>query len=193
MNKSEIVNYDSDECAKFVENISGWVSRHGHFYGTNEDLARYDGCTHRPCQKCGKPTTKTWLICDDCRHLGEIERYNNLQPLTEAQWIEFLKHHPNADVVYYSDAMDEYFFEWQDVEEYCEDTEATYSDLRLIWAGPEYVNIVDMENIFSDQFENYYEVPKELEHAVEALNAAIKKYNSKKVTSYYPSKYRVVV
>ena len=59
MSGNEMILNTSDEAAHFVTGLSGWVSRHGHFYGNDERLARYDGCTHTVCE-CGKPCEKGW-------------------------------------------------------------------------------------------------------------------------------------
>ena len=76
---SKIVMYDSDEAATYRHNIGGWVDRHGVFCGKDEDLARYRGCTHRPCSKCGKPVPKSYTVCDECRRKAEIEKYEALE------------------------------------------------------------------------------------------------------------------
>lgn len=69
----KVVMSDSTEAAQLVT-ITGWVSRTGIFYGNDERIARYAGCTHRPCETedCGKPTEKTYIYCDDCRHKRDV-------------------------------------------------------------------------------------------------------------------------
>jgi len=42
----EIIKYDSPDSAKYVKNIEGWVSKNGKFFGKDEHIARWDGCTH---------------------------------------------------------------------------------------------------------------------------------------------------
>jgi len=44
----KIVPYDSAEAAS-IQTVTGWVSRSGRFWGNDEHMARYDGCTHRKC------------------------------------------------------------------------------------------------------------------------------------------------
>lgn len=73
----KIILRESDESAKFVTNISGWVDRHGNFYGEDEKLARYSGCTHNKCNKCNNVYSKH-THCKICFEREEIQRYNNL-------------------------------------------------------------------------------------------------------------------
>ena len=63
----KVIMFDSDEAAQYKTNLSGWVSRDNHFFGEDEHMARYVGCTHRKCEDCGEPTEKGWLVCDNCR------------------------------------------------------------------------------------------------------------------------------
>ena len=75
--QDEMILITSDEAATYRKNIEGWVSRQGHYYGEKgENSARYEGCTHRPCQECGEPAEKTWLYCKECRDKRDIDRYN---------------------------------------------------------------------------------------------------------------------
>ena len=74
---SKIILYDSDEAAKFVTGISGWVDRRGVFFGDShdsEDVARYSGCTHRCCS-CGNVMEKYHTKCAVCREREATERY----------------------------------------------------------------------------------------------------------------------
>src|ERR1700749_2919897 len=81
----EMVMYDSDRAAKRVtitgyrkEPMTGWMDRFGRYFGDDENLARYSGCTHKTCD-CGKPMTKGWLKCEDCRAVSARERYLSLE------------------------------------------------------------------------------------------------------------------
>lgn len=70
----EIVMINGDDAAK-PHTMSGWISRNKRFYD-NEELARYDGCTHRPCQTCGEPTEKHWTVCKVCRAKKDNETWS---------------------------------------------------------------------------------------------------------------------
>lgn len=69
-----IVMYESDEAATWKEGLSGWVSRTGHFFGKNEDMARWNGCTHKTCE-CGGVMSRSWTKCEACRDKTANERF----------------------------------------------------------------------------------------------------------------------
>jgi hypothetical protein len=51
INQNEkIVMMDSDEAAS-IQTVTGWVDRHGRFWGKDEHQARWCGATHRKCKK----------------------------------------------------------------------------------------------------------------------------------------------
>jgi hypothetical protein len=60
-----------DAPVTYQENIKGWVTPAGRFWGEDEHMARLDACTHRECTKCGDPVEKTYTACSRCR---EIQR-----------------------------------------------------------------------------------------------------------------------
>lgn len=71
----KIVPYDSAEAAS-IQTVTGWVSRSGHFWGNDEHMARYDGCTHRKCDACETLIpVRGYTICDQCREAKEIEKW----------------------------------------------------------------------------------------------------------------------
>ncbi len=184
-----IIPYDSDDAAKYVTNISGWVSSKGHFYGEKEDLARYDGCTHRACENCGTLAEKSYTLCPLCRLEKDIDRYFKLVPLTEQEWIN---KSGVKDVVVYSELLDEYFFDLT-IEEILEQYELdAMCDLRLVWCEPQYVSHIDADAIWCDDLPEDGEVPSEIWDAVQQLNETIDEYNKTHVLGYYPSKFRVI-
>jgi hypothetical protein len=77
MKTEPVVPFDSPEAAKQVT-ITGWISSDGRFYGDNEHLARYAGCTHRKCRTCDNIVEKCYIYCDSCTHKQALERYNAL-------------------------------------------------------------------------------------------------------------------
>jgi len=58
------VLYASDEAAQLVT-VTGWRSRTGRFYGSDEHLARWDGCTHQICE-CGAEMPRGFTKCNTC-------------------------------------------------------------------------------------------------------------------------------
>jgi hypothetical protein len=97
----KIILIDSDEAATYMTNIKGWVSSLGNYFGGNERIARYDGCTHKYCEICGSVINKNGLtICNACRHEKSVNRYNDMPKM---EWSE--------DSPLYSDAFDVFLFD----------------------------------------------------------------------------------
>jgi hypothetical protein len=177
MTEEKIVMYDSDEAAQFKTNISGWVSRDGHFFGTNERTARYSGCTHRKCETCGKLITKSYIICNDCYIISKKKQYDSLP---KEVW--------NEEGGVYSEACDKYFWSWEEVDDYCEDEEIKESDLRLVICEPQYPRQID-DDYFCDELSEDGELPDKIVKAMEAFNKVLKESLP---LSWYPSKKAVI-
>lgn len=157
----EIIMADSNEAAEY-KIISGWVSRHGRFYGTDESTARYDGCTHRPCQDCGEPAEKCWLLCPKCRAVKEEARYN---AIPKEVWDEVGG--------LYSEVADKYFWSWDEVKEYCDEEDIPIEKLHLIICKPVYLSTLDVD-YFKDALPEDGELPDEVIKAIESFNKVIK-------------------
>ena len=52
MADSKEIRYDSAEAATYKTGLAGWVSCTGNFWGEDEHMARWTGCTHQSCA-CG--------------------------------------------------------------------------------------------------------------------------------------------
>jgi hypothetical protein len=163
---------DSDEAAQFRTNISGWVSRHGRFFGNDERAARFDGCTHVICEDCGEPSDKGWLVCLSCRDKRDAVRY---QAMPSEVW--------DGKGLIYSDATDEYFPSWDDVDDYCYDHDITVEDLRLMICEGQYLPLLDVDDYGCDVLAEDGELPDEAIEAIEKFNETIKKIG---VVSWYP-------
>jgi hypothetical protein len=178
--KSELVVIsDSCEAAQWVT-ITGWKSRRGIFYGDGpqgERAARYDGCTHRPCEACGKPAEKLYTHCPECRSKREIERYLALPAIP---W--------DGSSMIFADATDEYFMDMESFLERCEDDDIDPIDMRPLICKPNIAREVEPDYWCDDLAEDG-ELPSELEEALDALNAVIRKH--KFVLSWSAGKQRV--
>src|SRR6185295_16106581 len=130
MKENKIIMQESDEAATFRTDISGWVSSTGRFFGNGKDgerMARYEGSTHHLCD-CGKAAEKAYISCSECRRKNSNDRYNALPfvewdgktPLTE--W-----------------DGDKYFFNEEDIYQYCENNEINSSELMLVICKPNYL------------------------------------------------------
>ena len=167
MVSKEQINYDDPKAARYVKNIEGWIDINGRFFGNNPDsehMARWSSCTHIKCE-CGNLVHKGWTKCDDCRFKAKIEKYNNL-PYKEY----------DGGLVY-SHAVDEFFEDSDEIEDYCADNEIDPKDLRLVFCNPLYFQQVDTDywsDVMSYEGEDE-DLPDELLKALNAFNDVIAK------------------
>lgn len=171
MKDEKIVMYESDEAAQ-IKAVTGWVSRTGHFYGENESTARYDGCTHRLCD-CGHVISKSRIQCDCCYSKIARERYLAL-PFREY----------DGSPVYHADS-EEYFFDEGSMIDFMEDHEL--EEIDLYFCVTQAWTRVDSDVWESIMPEDEYDLPNELQAALDNLNAVIEKLPP---CSYYPGKER---
>ena len=73
----EKVMYASDDSAS-IKTVTGWVDRHGRFFGQDEHMARWSGSTHKLCE-CGGEMSKTYTRCPSCRNNSARERFLALE------------------------------------------------------------------------------------------------------------------
>lgn len=178
MTQEKVIMYDSPEAAEFKTNIEGWVNSEGRFWGKDEHMARWSGCTHLICE-CGKTMSKHYTKCEDCRAEGERQRYNAL-PTKEWDVQEYL----------YSHAADKYFFSPEDLYEYCEEEEVDPNDLRIVDCDPNYLSTLDFDgDLFPDDNEAEDVIDDELLKMLDELN---KKIQVHKPISYSPGKVRII-
>jgi len=152
------------EAATFVENISGWVSRDGFFYGKDERTARYIGSTHTACKTCGVPYSKNSGGCNPCRDTREKQRYDAME---KVEW---------DDVgMLYSMTSDKYFDTWEEIEDYCddEDNHADIKELRLVICEPVYLDPVN-EDRWADDLQDGQDLPDEVYTALEEFNKVLR-------------------
>lgn len=172
MAEALVILPDDPRAARLVTNLSGWVDRHGQFFGDDEDLARYAGSTHSACKECGEVTSKGWLQCTKCRLRKDIAKYET-----------YPKQEYTGDIVY-SDARDEFYLDEDELLDALVDG-ATCESLRIVACEPQYAHYIDAEDFFHDSLPEDGEVPDELEKIVTAANEAIKAYG--KPLSWVPA------
>ena len=180
MKKEEkIILFDSDEAAKFVENISGWVDINGYFYGKDENLARYSSCTHKKCA-CGELMKKNYTMCNKCIEIKNKEKYNNLKAV---EW--------NGNSPIYSDTTDDYFWDEDQLLDYCADEEIeNIEELRLLTTKPiKLRGNVDLYDLYVDELPEDYEWPNEILETLEKLNMLIDNLSP---VSVFPSNERII-
>jgi len=173
----EVVMFESEDAAQ-LKTVTGWVSRDGRFYGDDERIARYAGCTHRKCGSCESTVEKYRIYCDACTSKRTIEKYLTLE---SKPW------DGETPLCTYDD--DRYFFDWESVEEYCEDNEIKLEDLMLVICDPVKPSLLDANEMFCDELAEDGECPEEVANAIEAVNEAIRKASP---FSWYPGKFRAI-
>jgi hypothetical protein len=161
---AEFILFESPESAKFVTGISGWVDREGHFFGNDERVARYSGCTHHKCSQCGSVVVKNWLICDACRLEIDIERYASLE---KVDW--------DGNTPVYSYQNDAFFSDFQALHDYIEENGGNLEEMRLVICRPNHLRQID-EDYFSDDLPEDGELPTEIAGALEVLNKVIREH-----------------
>lgn len=152
--------YDSQEAAQFKNNISGWISSDGRFFGKDEHLARWNGCTHKICE-CGNEMNKNYTKCDSCRAKSATEKYF-LLPIVEWDYV--------TPLCIYDDDM--YFFSEDDLLEYCDDNELNPEDLMLVICKENRYLGLDSE-YWDDILPEDGEVDERLSKKIDELNALI--------------------
>ena len=175
MNKEMILN-TSDEAAHYVTNLSGWVSRNGRFYGEDERMARWDGCTHVVCRDCGQPVERHWLFCSDCRNRKDKERFRAREKK------------PYDGKPLFSNTHDKFFFTLEDLYDFCDDEEIVPAELELVICEPVLARRIDPNEYYSSSLPDDGEVSDELREAFDKLNEVIQK---EKPLSWVPGKYAV--
>ncbi len=170
----KIILPSSDEAAS-IKTVTGWVSRHGYFFGDDEHLARYDGSTHRECAKCGKVIDKHGY-CHDCHTKTNIKKY---QKMERREW--------NETDGLYSQARDKWFWSYEELNDYIVDNNITVDDLLLIIGHPVYAGEIDPLEYYEDDLPDECDLPEDLLSAFDTLNKYIRK--SKIILSWQLSKF----
>lgn len=176
-NEEKIIMYDSDEAAQF-KTVTGWVSSDGRFFGKDENLARYAGSTHSKCE-CGNIKTKGWTLCETCRSRQSRERYLSL-PYEE---------YTGQPV--YSETLDRYFFNADDIKEAYDDLDGGTEDLELVVCRPQYLSQINFNEYWEDVLPEDWDIEdvcnKDLLNAIDNLNKLI---SEAKPASWTPGKIR---
>lgn len=156
----EKILYNSDDAAS-IKTVTGWVSSSGRFWGKEEHMARWEGCTHKLCE-CGNEMQKGYTICERCLSKKAIERYDKMP---------FKDWDGETPLVLFND--DRYFFHEEDIEMYLEDNELKPEDLRLVICEPNYLTEIEPD-IWEDIWpEGRDDLPKDVKRALDLLNRII--------------------
>ena len=163
MEDKKTVLYESDEAAKRMT-VTGWVSRLGHFYGEDEHMARYDGCTHRRCEAegCAEIISRhSSIYCDGCNRKRSEEKNAKRE-----------RRDYKGEPVFHQ-ASGEFYFSEESLEMGLELGDFEPGDVFL-FGEPEYPQCLDAD-YFSDSLptDDEGDLPADLAAAVDAFNAVI--------------------
>ncbi len=161
MSDPKIVMYDSDEAATHRTNLSGWVSSNGRYWGKDENMARWSGCTHIKCE-CGNVFDKRRTRCDSCQAKIDMEKFYAL-PMVE--W------DGTTPVCTFDD--DKFFFSDGEVLDYLADLDEETDEVRLVLCKPGKLSCVS-EDYWCDDLPEDGELPDEVATKLAELNEAIK-------------------
>lgn len=153
--------YSSDEAAKLTT-VTGWVDRHGRFFGNDEQSARYCGATHLSCKKCGTVHDKNKGICDKCYELEMLAMWCTLEKCPWDGTTPVMLH-----------TSDEFFFDAESFLNWCADNEEEPEGVHLVHCKPQHLRTID-EDHFADELPEDGELPQAIAEALAALNTAIR-------------------
>jgi hypothetical protein len=145
--EEKIIHYDSTEAAQFKTGISGWVSSDGRFWGKDEHMARYTGCTHMLCD-CGATIKRGYSRC-------------------EWATLPYVAWDGKAPVCTYDG--EHYFFTEEDLIDYLDENKLNGSDVMLVFCESISYSEIDY-SYWGDEAHEDWEPPKELVEAVEKVN-----------------------
>lgn len=176
----EIITLDDPRAATYREDIKGWVSRDGLFFGDNPDserAARWSGSTHTKCE-CGVIEPKGYTKCSGCREKSKQEKWE-ARPI--GKW--------DGKALLYSETLDRYYSSIEEAEDDAEWMECTApfnfiicEPIKLRHISDEYwAEELDLEDGMA-------ELPKEVLEAMKALNDALDKMDP---VTWEPGRYRL--
>ena len=152
---------ESDEAAKFVTGLSGWMDREGRFWGNDEKTARYCGSTHRHCD-CGA-VVKQRSYCKDCNRKNDVEKYRTAKRI---EW--------DLETPLYSQIHDKYLFDKDDLLDLmCESEVTDPDDLELFVCEPNYLREIESDQ-WADDLPEDGDLPPAVAEAMDAFNAVIR-------------------
>ena len=166
MTTDKIILPDSPEAATYQPMAGGWVTSDFRLWGKGlgaEKAARYHGCTHVRCQRCGEITPKEYALCDACCNKADAERYAAM-PRAKL----------DDEAPLYSEVTEKFYYCLAEAEEDAAEMEEpqTLADLRLVICEPVYATPLETD-YFSDDLPDDGDIPQQIADAIDAFNEAV--------------------
>ncbi len=152
--------YDSPKAAQ-LRTVTGWVSSLGKFFGNDEDLARYNGSTHRVCQvdpSHGEHATRGY--CDKCRSQKDRARFAAMPK----------KSYEDAAFPLTLFDGDDWFYDEDELIDWLVDHGIAPEDAELVEGVQDRFKEIDKDDVIDSLGAERYELPQEIADAIDALN-----------------------
>ena len=120
--ETEIKLFDDTNLVEYRTDLEGWTGPNKLYYGKGEEgerKARLANCTHKKCE-CGNIFLKT-SYCTKCSERRSKESFLKLEAV---EW--------DGESMMCLRYDDRFFYDMEDVLEYCEDEDIEISDLELM-------------------------------------------------------------
>lgn len=171
---------DTDDRAAQLVTLTGWVSHGGNFFGSEEKLARYDGCTHRACTKCGAPAEKLYFTCSSCREVANLNRYAD-RPVMD--W--------DGETPLFSEALGKYIYDYEMLCDLLDIfDQSSVDDLRLVICAPNFMPELDPSH-WDDHIPDDSDLPDVIYEALQVFNEVIR--DQTEPLSWSPGKFAAKV
>lgn len=178
--EQEVVMFEDDDCAEYVENISGWIDRHGYFWADKEQAARWSGSTHKYC-RCGEIHKKTATCCESCHQKKRKSLYDSFPKVL---WDK------KTPITLFD--TDAFFYDEDDVYDYARENDVLLKDLKFQLCRPMYYSEID-EDVILDSFPEDFAGDNNVMTALELLNNAINAANEGITGAWEPDNVAVIV
>lgn len=178
--KTEKLNYKDAKPQKTT--VTGYVIN-GRFWGDYEHQAKMEMCTHVDCESCGKEIEKRYRNCDDCRHKAKVEKWEKSEKRNQSP----------SDYGYYSELLDKYYWDTDEMEDDCHEEGLQIKDLLLYHVEREPAPEVDLDSIYEgltpEDFTIDDMITDEIAEACDRLNKLISEHP---VNCFMPTKIGVL-
>lgn len=153
----KMIMMDSPEAAT-KETKEVWVSSKKRAF-FDERAARFDGCTHGECEKCGSPCEKHWMRCEKCRTESRQEVFLKMP---EIEW--------DGKTPLCVFDTDTYFFDSDELEVYCEEHDCKPQNLNLVVCEPVFLRPLSEEYFLDDISNEDAELPASVRALIDRFN-----------------------